>query len=46
MPEIRAYLFERGLDPAPTTPEAFAAYIKAEMLKWTRVVRAAGAAAG
>lgn len=46
MPEVRAYLFERGLDPASTTPEAFAAYIKSEMLKWTRVVRAAGAAAG
>ena len=45
-PEIRAYLYERGLDPTPTTPEAFAAYIRSEMQKWARVVRAAGAAAG
>lgn len=45
MPDIQQYLFSQGLDPAPTTPEAFGAYIKSEMAKWAKVVRAAGAAA-
>jgi tripartite-type tricarboxylate transporter receptor subunit TctC len=46
MPDIREYLFNQGLDPAPTTPEAFAAYIRAEIAKWSKVVSAAGAKAG
>ncbi len=45
MPDIRQYLFSQGLDPAPTTPEEFGAYIKSEMSKWAKVVRAAGASA-
>jgi tripartite-type tricarboxylate transporter receptor subunit TctC len=45
MPDIKQYLFSQGLDPAPTTPEEFGAYIKAEMAKWAKVVRAAGASA-
>jgi len=45
MPDIREYLFNRGLDPAPTTPEEFAAYIRSEIVKWAKVVRAAGASA-
>jgi tripartite-type tricarboxylate transporter receptor subunit TctC len=45
MPDIKHYLFSQGLDPAPTTPEEFGAYIKSEMSKWAKVVRAAGASA-
>ena len=45
MPDIKQYLFSQGLDPAPTTPEEFGAYIKSEMAKWAKVVRAAGASA-
>ena len=30
-------------DPAPTTPEEFAAYIKNEVTKWARVVKDSGA---
>ena len=45
MPDIKQYLFNQGLDPAPTTPEEFGAYIKSEMSKWAKVVRAAGASA-
>jgi tripartite-type tricarboxylate transporter receptor subunit TctC len=45
MPDIEQYLFSQGLDPAPTTPEQFGAYVKSEMAKWATVVRAAGASA-
>jgi tripartite-type tricarboxylate transporter receptor subunit TctC len=45
MPDIKQYLFNQGLDPAPTTPDEFGAYIKSEMAKWAKVVRAAGASA-
>ena len=44
-PEIRQNLFNQGLDPAPTTPEEFGAYVKSEMVKWAKVVREAGASA-
>ena len=42
-PEIKKNLFNQGLDPAPTTPEEFGAYVKSEMTKWAKVVRDAGA---
>jgi tripartite-type tricarboxylate transporter receptor subunit TctC len=45
MPDIKQYLFSQGLDPAPTTPQEFGAYIRSEMAKWARVVQAAGASA-
>lgn len=45
LPDIRQYLFAQGLDPAPTTPEEFGAYVKSEMTKWAAVVRNAGASA-
>ena len=40
--EMREKLAHDGADPAPTTPEAFAAHIKAELEKWRRVAQAAG----
>jgi tripartite-type tricarboxylate transporter receptor subunit TctC len=45
LPDIKQYLFSQGLDPAPTTPEQFGAYVRSEMVKWAKVVRAAGASA-
>ena len=39
--EVRQKLLENGIDAAPSTPEQFAAYIKAETEKWTRVAQAA-----
>jgi len=42
MPEVRKQLEDVGLDPAPSTPEAFRAYIKAEHAKWGKLVREAG----
>jgi tripartite-type tricarboxylate transporter receptor subunit TctC len=40
-PDIKAFLFKQGLDVAPSTPEAFAAYISSEKNKWEKVVKAA-----
>jgi tripartite-type tricarboxylate transporter receptor subunit TctC len=40
-PELRERLHEMGSDAAPTTPEEFAALLKAELVKWGKVVRAA-----
>ena len=45
MPDVKNFLFNQGLDPAPGTPEQFGAYIKAEMAKWAKVVKDSGARA-
>jgi tripartite-type tricarboxylate transporter receptor subunit TctC len=42
-PEMREKLTAEGAEVSPTTPEEFAAYIKTEMTKWARVVKASGA---
>ena len=42
LPDIKQFLFTQGLDAAPGTPEAFAAYIKSETVKWAKVIKAAG----
>jgi tripartite-type tricarboxylate transporter receptor subunit TctC len=45
-PEFRAKLASDGSDVAANgTPDAFAAYVKSEATKWTRVVRDSGATA-
>ena len=41
-PDIKDFLFNQGLDAAPGTPEELGAYMKTEMAKWTKVIRAAG----
>jgi tripartite-type tricarboxylate transporter receptor subunit TctC len=41
-PEVKARLAGLGLEPAPMTPDEFAEFIKKEIAKWTREVRAAG----
>ncbi|HEV7393729.1 MAG TPA: tripartite tricarboxylate transporter substrate binding protein [Burkholderiales bacterium] len=45
MPDIRDRMLNQGLDPVSMTPEEFTAYIKAEIVKWAKVVRASGAKA-
>ena len=40
-PDTLRRLAEQGVDAAPSTPEQFAAFIKAETEKWARVVREA-----
>jgi tripartite-type tricarboxylate transporter receptor subunit TctC len=41
-PELKEQMFKQGLDAAPESPEAFAAYCKSEYVKWAKVVKAAG----
>lgn len=45
VPEVRQRLISQGADPASNTPGEFAAYVKAEMAKWGKVVRDTGARA-
>jgi tripartite-type tricarboxylate transporter receptor subunit TctC len=40
--EMKAKLANDGAEPAPTTPEAFAAHIRNELEKWRKVAKAAG----
>ena len=42
MRDIRKALFDQGIEAAPSSPERFAAYIKSETAKWTKVIKAAG----
>ena len=42
LPDVRKQLADQGYEPAGTTPEQFAEYIKTEIAKWTRVIKAAG----
>lgn len=42
LPEIGARLAAQGADPAGNSPEAFAAFIRAESARWGKVVRDAG----
>jgi tripartite-type tricarboxylate transporter receptor subunit TctC len=42
LPEMKARLAESTIDTSPTTPEEFAAFIRAETQKWARVVKDAG----
>jgi tripartite-type tricarboxylate transporter receptor subunit TctC len=42
-PEIQARLPNEGAKFTPTTPEQFAAFVKAEIAKWAPVVKASGA---
>ncbi|MGZ8262869.1 MAG: Bug family tripartite tricarboxylate transporter substrate binding protein [Burkholderiales bacterium] len=41
MPEVKKRLLEFGLDAASNSPDAFAAYIRSETVKWARVVKEA-----
>jgi tripartite-type tricarboxylate transporter receptor subunit TctC len=41
-PDAQRRLIEQGVDPAPSTPEQFAAFIRAETEKWAKVVKEAG----
>jgi tripartite-type tricarboxylate transporter receptor subunit TctC len=41
-PEMKHYLIGQGVDPVTNTPEQFAAYIRNEVPKFAKIVRAAG----
>jgi len=42
MPDLREQLQNAGLEPALKDPEAFRAYIRSELGKWTRLIKDAG----
>jgi tripartite-type tricarboxylate transporter receptor subunit TctC len=42
-PDFRKRLIDLGAEPVGNTPEQFAAYMRAEVSKWTQVVKATGA---
>ena len=42
LPDVKEFLFKQGLDVAPSTPEAFGAYIRSEKAQWEKVIKAAG----
>ena len=41
-PEVRKQLADQGYDPAGTTSDQFAEYVKTEIAKWSKVIKAAG----
>ncbi|HKU69938.1 MAG TPA: tripartite tricarboxylate transporter substrate binding protein [Burkholderiales bacterium] len=45
MPDVRERLLTQGMEPVSNTPEVFSAYIRSEMTKWAKVVKASGARA-
>jgi tripartite-type tricarboxylate transporter receptor subunit TctC len=42
-PEMRERLTAQGAEPAPTSPDEFAAFIRSEIAKYARIVKASGA---
>jgi tripartite-type tricarboxylate transporter receptor subunit TctC len=44
-PNVQKRLISQGADPAGNTPDEFAKYVKSEMERWGKVVRATGAKA-
>ena len=44
-PEIRRHIHNAGAEPAPSTPDAFRAFIKSEIDKWAQVIALSGAKA-
>jgi tripartite-type tricarboxylate transporter receptor subunit TctC len=45
LPDVRERLSSLGFEIAGSTPEAYASYIKTEITKWAKVVKASGAKA-
>ncbi len=42
-PEVRERLIASGVDPAGTTPDEFSAYVRSEVEKWAKIIKATGA---
>ena len=45
LPDVGERLLSQGLEPASSTPGEFSSYIRSEMTKWAKVVKASGAKA-
>ena len=42
MPEFRDWLVAQGADPVGGTPEELAAFVKAELVKYAKIVKDSG----
>ena len=42
LPDVRASLQTQGAEPGGNSPDAFTAFVKSEIEKWTKVVKSAG----
>jgi tripartite-type tricarboxylate transporter receptor subunit TctC len=42
LPEVKSHLLAEGAEPVGNTPEQFGEFIKSEIAKWGKVIRAAG----
>jgi tripartite-type tricarboxylate transporter receptor subunit TctC len=42
LPDVKQRLSEQGAEPAPTTPDQFGRYIRAETQKWAQVIKSTG----
>jgi len=42
LPESRALLLQQGAEASPSTPEAFEKFVRSEIVKWSKVIKAAG----
>jgi tripartite-type tricarboxylate transporter receptor subunit TctC len=42
MPDVREALLDRGIEAAPSSPAEFAAFIRAENTKWSKVIKQSG----
>jgi tripartite-type tricarboxylate transporter receptor subunit TctC len=42
LPEVKTRLLAEGAEPVGNTPEEFGEFIRAEIVKWAKVIRAAG----
>ena len=43
MPEVQQQFAEQGAEPHPESPDQFAAFIRAELVKWAKTVKDSGA---
>jgi tripartite-type tricarboxylate transporter receptor subunit TctC len=43
IPDVHKRLSELGLEPRTSTPAEFASFLKAEVVKWAKVVKDSGA---
>ena len=45
LPDVRERLLVQGMEPVSNSPEEYSAYLKSEITKWARAVKASGAKA-
>jgi tripartite-type tricarboxylate transporter receptor subunit TctC len=42
LPDVKESMLNLGMEPAGTTPEEFAAFVKADIARWAKVVQQTG----